>query len=464
MQLHLHVHLHGKRPSDQGWQRLAVLVAIGTLILAALPWLGLTPSQPQPMRVQVTLGQPGAAPAPSARHINPHRPIGHADGRVEGRTFCSHPVGGRKSLALSDSCRRWLEIDVRPGTDRLGWCLRDGYAGYVATTAPNEQPGMMSVAIPRLAVTGYEMFKIVPVMESGEPDGGPSGSPGNYRVVFVLGVPGVGSVSSILNLATLERSGDSQIISPGLKVDLKAPQEQSSWLFIANEEGRLGRVEVTLYAADFDIAIANAHDQVLAMLSRLTFEANTGVEVTAVIATEKATGTVAVAATMLGMERPLKDLGGQMTPELLPLLSAYREGLSSTTPLYQALSFYKVCEGVSTFHKKTTRAAAREGTVEPADPLGAIFPSPDDETPDIDALDPGAHPEFVGRTLREVWEAHRETIRNAIAHITPGKDLVVADKLDHLEDCRRAIPPLRYAARKALEAEIARADAQGEAP
>jgi hypothetical protein len=334
----------------------------------------------------------------------------------------------------------------------------------MATTAPNEQPGMTSVAIPRPAVTGYEMFKIVPVMESGEPDGGPSGSPGNYRVVFVLGVPGVGSVSSVLNLATLERSGDSQIISPGVKVDLKAPQEQSSWLFIANEEGRLGRVEVTLYAADFDIAIANAHDQVLAMLSRLTFEANTGVEVTAVIATEKATGTVAVAATMLGMERPLKDLGGQMTPELLPLLSAYREGLSSTTPLYQALSFYKVCEGVSTFHKKTTRAAAREGTVGPADPLGAIFPSPDDEIPDIDALDPGAHPEFVGRTLREVWEAHRETIRNAIAHITPGNDLVVADKLDHLEDCRRAIPPLRYAARKALEAEIARADAQGEAP
>jgi hypothetical protein len=79
MQLHLHVHLHGKRPSDQGWQRLAVLVAIETLILAALPWLGLTPSQPQPMRVQVTLVQPGAAPAPSTRRINPRRPIGHAD-------------------------------------------------------------------------------------------------------------------------------------------------------------------------------------------------------------------------------------------------------------------------------------------------------------------------------------------------------------------------------------------------
>jgi hypothetical protein len=79
MQFHLHVHLHSKRSSDHGWQRLAVLVAIGTLILAALPWLGLTPSQPQPMRVQVTLVQPGAAPAPSTQHINARRPIGHAD-------------------------------------------------------------------------------------------------------------------------------------------------------------------------------------------------------------------------------------------------------------------------------------------------------------------------------------------------------------------------------------------------
>jgi hypothetical protein len=76
MQLHLHVHLHGKRPSDQGWQRIAVLVAIGMLILAALPWLGVTPNQPRPMQLQVTLVRPGAAPAPLIRAITPRSRFG----------------------------------------------------------------------------------------------------------------------------------------------------------------------------------------------------------------------------------------------------------------------------------------------------------------------------------------------------------------------------------------------------
>lgn len=114
MQFHLHVHLHGKRSSDHGWQRLAVLVAIGTLILAALPWLGLTPSQPQPMRVQVTLVQPGAAPAPSTQHINSRRPIWHAD-----RLAATIAVDGRPrpKAAGARRCR------ARPSRDL---CLNKG--------------------------------------------------------------------------------------------------------------------------------------------------------------------------------------------------------------------------------------------------------------------------------------------------------------------------------------------------
>jgi len=58
MQVHLHIHLNRHEPEKRGWQRLAVLAAVGTLLLSGLSWLGLTPSEPRPTSIHVTIVQP----------------------------------------------------------------------------------------------------------------------------------------------------------------------------------------------------------------------------------------------------------------------------------------------------------------------------------------------------------------------------------------------------------------------
>ena len=73
--------------------------------------------------------------------------------------------------------------------------------------------------IPRPRVTEYNAITIVPVFANGEA-GPPSGSPGRYDVVFVLGIPGVSSVATRLDFAALADGGDSLLEGPGLQVEL----------------------------------------------------------------------------------------------------------------------------------------------------------------------------------------------------------------------------------------------------
>jgi len=345
---------------------------------------------------------------------------------------------------------RWVPVD--PEGTSPAWPF---------TISPVSSPEQASVELPRPEVTEYNHFVIVPVRGQAEPPGGARGAPGQYRVVFVLGVPGVSSVASDLNVASLEAAGDSLILSEGgAEVDLIASQDQSAWILHSNAQGHLSHAEITLRDSNMGAAEQHAHDQVMVILSRLAFEANTAVEVKATIVTELATGTFSVGAMLVGKLRPLSHtIAGNMNPELSPLLATYRDGLSSTTPLYQALAFYRVTEGVHGFHLKTTRAAAKAGVTAPADPLAASFPGPGDIVTDIDALNPAEYGQFAGMPLREVWESYREPLRNAIAHISPGRDAVVADRLNDVNRCLEAIPVLRYIARQALKAEIARADA-----
>ena len=110
------------------------------------------------------------------------------------------------------------------------------------------------------------------------------------------------------------------------------------------------------------------------------------------------------------------------------------------------------------------RAAEKMGGSPPTDPLAFTFPGPADTVAEIDLLKPEARVTFAGQAFNDVKAAHKDTIRDAIAHITPpgrGESTVnVADRFVDLQKCRDAIPVLRYIARKALEVEIARVDGQ----
>jgi hypothetical protein len=326
-----------------------------------------------------------------------------------------------------------------------------------------ETPGTAGIELERPSVTEYNRFVIVPVTEKGEPPGGPDGSLGEYRVALVLGIPGVDAVATSMDLTTVEASGDSLIVSDGLQIRVWEGQKELTWTLQPNDRGHLATAHVVLHAGSMSRAETLAHDIVMQILSRLAFDTNTALEAKAIIVQELATGTISVAATLMGETRPPQNILGRMEPEIAAFLSAYREGLSSTTPLYKALSFYKVIEGISTHHKQRAREAARAGDPPPPDPLAATFPSPHDYAPEIDGLGLEPPPEFAGRPLREVWESYKDTVRNAAAHITPGRPVAVADRLEDVEQYHAAVPTLRYIARKVLETEIARTDAKREA-
>jgi hypothetical protein len=251
--------------------------------------------------------------------------------------------------------------------------------------------------------------------------------------------------------------GDSLLQGSGFQVDLQSPNGRSVYAaqFIPNSRGRLARVRITLPAGDFSIAGNEAFDAVMPMLSKIAFEADTPVEVTGVLLTEEATQTRRFGATLAGAVQLAPEVTAETTPELRSFLAAYREGLNSNSPMYQALSFYKVIEGMGKFHTNRVRAAAKRGTPVPSDPLVKQLPA---DPADLAGMTEWARDNFtpyLGMNFGEIRDAVQHTIRDAVAHITPGLDLLLADYAPDIRACRTIVPVLRYVARELIRDELA---------
>ena len=315
---------------------------------------------------------------------------------------------------------------------------------------------MTRAEIPRPRVTEYNEITVVPVFPSGEA-GPPSGSPGSYEVAFVLGVPGVSGVATVLDFDGMLAAGDSLLQGAGLEVDLQSLDGSPlcAARIIPNSHGRLAQIRLTVTADSFSLAGSAAFDAVMPTLSRIAFEADTPVEVTAALLTEQATQTRRFGAMLAGAVQPAPELAGDMTPELRPFLAAYREGLNVNSPLYQALSFYKVIEGVATFHTRRTRAARRSGAAVSADPMAKQVPADPAELAGMTDWARENFTPYLGKTFREIRDSVKGTIRDAVAHITPGLDLRIADYAADIWACRDITPVLRYMAREMIRDELA---------
>jgi hypothetical protein len=325
-----------------------------------------------------------------------------------------------------------------------------------SVTRPGKEPQAPRLELPRPRVTEYNAITVVPVFADGDA-GPPSGSPGSYDVVFVLGVPGVSGVATSLDFDGMLAGGDSLLQGSGLQVELQSFDGSSSNVarILPNSQHRLARIHLTATADDFSTAENNAYDAVMPVLSWLAFEADTPVEVTAVLLTERSTQIRRFGATLAGAVQSAPELSGLIGPELRPFLAAYREGLNANSPLYQALSFYKVIEGVTTFHTKRTRAAAKGGGAIPPDPMAKQIPA---DAQDLIDMTEWARENFIpylGKSFGDIKESVSDTIRNAIAHITPGRDIRVADYLADIRSCREITPILRYMARELIRDELA---------
>jgi hypothetical protein len=310
--------------------------------------------------------------------------------------------------------------------------------------------------LPRPRVTEFSAITVVPVFPSGEA-GPPSGSAGSYDIVFVLGVPGVSSVTTSLDFDGIIAGGDSLLRGAGLQVKLESSDGQSlhAAQIVPNLHGRLAQVRLTVTADDFSQAENEAFDAVMPVLSRIAFEADTPVEVTAILLTEQATQSRRLGATLVGAVQPAPQLAGTTTPELRMFLAAYREGLNANSPLYQALSFYKIIEGVAKFHTKRVRAAKKRGAPEPADPMTNQIPANREDLAGMTDWARDNLTAYLGLSFSEIRDAVTETIRNAVAHISPSMDLRIADYAADIRACRDIAPVLRYVARELVYDELA---------
>jgi hypothetical protein len=105
-----------------------------------------------------------------------------------------------------------------------------------------------SAQLPRPRVTEFNAVTVVPVFPGGIEAGPPSGSAGSYDIVFVLGVPGVSSVTTSLNFDGILAGGNSLLQGSGLQVDLESLDGQSlyaAWI-VPNSQGRLAQVDLPL--------------------------------------------------------------------------------------------------------------------------------------------------------------------------------------------------------------------------
>ncbi len=248
----------------------------------------------------------------------------------------------------------------------------------------------------------YRRYVVVPVFDGGrEPPGGAHGSAGKYDVTIVFGVPGIESVVTTLSVEAFESGGDSLIASSGARIDIDTGSGTTrSWALHANDDRRLARAVATIHAESLADAEARVHDEVSVVISRLAFEANVAVEIQGLMVREVATGTAALAGTVPARTATVRDVIGTYSPDSAAMLAACREGLSSLSPVYQALSFFKVTGGVDTFYTKAMRQAEKEGGTAPLDPLSKAFPSAPAEVTDLDVLDPADYPGFAGKPLR----------------------------------------------------------------
>lgn len=279
------------------------------------------------------------------------------------------------------------------------------------------------------------------------------GSPGTYRVTFALSLPGAEVFHGNVSMADVMASGDSLLMLPAdvaqVGVKLTGENEVVEVLAFPNDRHAMSKVQMRLSAQGFVDAARYAHDLIMPLLSRWSFDSDVAIDVAAYEVFEEATGSSHWTIGLLGRDKgmtPTPDIPS--TPALRRLLSSYREGLSATNPFYRVLCFYKVIEGVKKQRdiRRVEKLAA-----------GVKYRNPSEVIPPDDANFPISDPEerevfagHYGKKFTNVLDDMRGTFRNAVAHLDPTGDSLVADSFEDTRACQRAAPVLKYMAHEML--------------
>ncbi len=287
----------------------------------------------------------------------------------------------------------------------------------------------------------------------------PDGSPGIYLITFVLCVPGQKVFQDSLDFAKLRDAGDSLLHFPqgirDIKIQVSARQGFAEIAFLKNRRGAMSHAITRIYAQNFEDANKSAYQIVVPALSRLSFKFDIPLDVIGFEALEETTSTTLYSYGLLGRPTWFSDLQHFSTQEEhTRFFSAYREALNAANVFYQALSFYKVVEGVLANRIRKMRATSSFTKGDVGFLPTEIFPSAMADISSDDEMTVGEFSIHLGKSFEDVHEHYRNLIRNAIAHLSQLDSVIDADNYDDISTCERAIPVLKFMARQMLQHDL----------
>lgn len=314
--------------------------------------------------------------------------------------------------------------------------------------------------------TAEHTYIIVPEYGEGHPLAGiklnPLGNLGEYEITYVLAIPGINNSCEDVNFDEILLNGDSLIYVDKSKGQLMyqifehkdAPKPVHEIEVGLNNQGRMRYLRFKITAISFNEAKQKSHNLIMPILSRWSYQHNIGITTSAIEIKELATAVAWYTLSVVGAVKKFSDQEGASSEDGRILLAAYREGMSTSEPLYKALCMFRVIAGcyILRNRRKSETTSKGETFIDPGEKIDLSA---------IDIISPRSRM-FVERQLKQyegkkftfLRDQFKKDIRHAIAHIDPDGNPLAADKYQDVSKVTTAIPAMHYMARALLAEEL----------
>ncbi len=317
--------------------------------------------------------------------------------------------------------------------------------------------------------------------------GNPMGDPGEYEAIFTLLPPGQAAekiknedTDQIVEIADEKLPGDSHLVLCAPE-DVRSPSDTTAQLrvdvgvnrldsetgitevtLVPNDSGRVSKVIVRTTAENFDSAESQTYFEAASLLSHLAFKLDIPLRIVHTHIKEVGTGH-----TRTGYVRQFGYRSVANLPEFAAgrnelvmdiktgaypaLASIYREALSSDSPFYQFLCFYRIIDRVIKRLRPRWKTTLREHDV-------ALPPYlKNEKVPSEGDLAERIPDEVRGKKFTTVYQDYLRPLRDGIGHVflEDEKDTNSqersTDELDFITKAYRYLPVAHHIARAMLE-------------
>lgn len=287
------------------------------------------------------------------------------------------------------------------------------------------------------------------------------GSSGCYEATFFLSIPGKEHFRDEINIDQILQSGNSLLIMPPSISKIRVPvlneQEQVEVLFSANNRRLLSSATIKISASSFKDAEIRAYDLIMPILSWWSYKYDVALDISAYRVVEEKTQVQNWAFNIVGAAKELDfNVAAVSKPEYSTLFASYREATNATNTFYRFLCYFKVIEGVKYLRKQRKHAALAAGETY-KEPPDEKIPVTIEELNALNIYMADHFQPYLGKKFTWVIDQLRYVLRNAIAHLEPSADSLIADKYEDIMKCEQVMPIIKYISRVVLRNEI-RAD------